>query len=60
MVGRITVESYDEMACGYEQEQAELKLELENLNKGIAELDAHEQSVRKFMAKTKQYVRCQD
>lgn len=56
MVGRITVERYDEMACGYEQEQAELKLELESLNKGIAELDAHEQSVREFMAKAKQYV----
>lgn len=56
VVGRITVERYDEMACGYEQEQAELKLELESLNKGIAELDAHEQSVREFMAKAKQYV----
>ena len=56
VVGRITVERYGKMACGYEQEQAELKLELESLNKGIAELDAHEQSVREFMAKVKQYV----
>lgn len=44
------------MACGYEQEQAKLKQGLEGLNKGIAELDAHEQTVREFMAKVKEYM----
>lgn len=44
------------MSCGYEQEQTEGKLELESLNKGIAELDAQEESAREFMAKAKQYV----
>ena len=56
VVGRISVERYDELACGYEQEQAELKQELESLTKGIAEMDAYEQAVREFTIKAQQYV----
>ncbi len=56
VVGRIKPERYDELAGGYEQEQAELKLELESITQGIAELNLHEESIKEFMEKAKQYV----
>ena len=54
--GRITPERYDTMASGYEQEQAELKQELESITARISEMDLREQYVREFMENAKAYI----
>ena len=44
------------MASGYEQEQAELKQELESITARIAEMDLREQYVREFIENAKAYI----
>ena len=54
--GRITLERYDTMASGYEQEQAELKQELESITARICEMDLREQYVKEFMENARVYI----
>lgn len=54
--GRITLERYDTMAGSYEQEQAELKQELESISAQISEMDLREKYVRDFMENAKTYI----
>ena len=56
VVGRITPERYDELACGYELEQAEIKQELESISAKIAEMDMREICIREFIEKAKEIV----
>ena len=56
VTGRITPERYDQMAGGYEQEQAERKTQLHNLNEKLAEMDMRETYIREFMDKAKEHV----
>ena len=56
VVGRITPERYDEMANSYEQEQTELKQELQSINDRISEMDMTETCIRDFIEKAKQYI----
>lgn len=54
--GRITPERYDTMAGSYEQEQAELKLELASISAQISEKDMREKYVRDFMENARTYI----
>ena len=54
--GRISVERYDAMAVGYENEQAELKQELASITKKINEMDMREVCIREFIEQAKAYV----
>ena len=54
--GRITPERYDTMAGSYEQEQAELKLELESISAQISEINLREKYVRDFMENARTYI----
>lgn len=54
--GRLSPERYDVMAGGYEQEQAELKQELQSITKRIDEMDMREMCIREFIAKAKEYI----
>lgn len=54
--GRLSPERYDVMASGYEQEQAELKQELQSITKRIDEMDMREMCIREFIAKAKEYL----
>ena len=54
--GRITLERYDTMAGSYEQEQAELKLELESISAQISEINLREKYVRDFMENARTYI----
>ena len=54
--GRITPERYDTMAGSYEQEQAELKLELESISAQISEMDIREKYVNDFMENARTYI----
>lgn len=56
VVGRITPERYDELACGYELEQTEIKQELKSITARIAEMDMRDICVREFIANTKEIV----
>lgn len=56
VVGRISPERYDELASGYELEQAEIKQELESISAKIAEMDMREICIKEFIAKAKEYV----
>lgn len=56
VVGRITPERYDELACGYELEQTEIKQELESITARIAEMDMRDICVREFIANAKEIV----
>lgn len=56
VTGRITPERYDTMASGYEQEQAELRQELQCITQKIDEMDLREMYVREFIAKAKSYI----
>ena len=56
VVGRITPERYDELACGYELEQTEIKQELESITVRIAEMDMRDICVREFIANAKEIV----
>lgn len=54
--GRLSPERYDVMASGYEQEQAELKQELQSITKRIDEMGMREMCIREFIAKAKEYL----
>ena len=54
--GRITPERYDIMAGSFEQEQAELKLELESISAQISEVDLREKYVTDFMENARTYI----
>ena len=54
--GRITLERYDTMAGSYEQEQAELKLELESISAQISEMDLREKYVKDFIENARTYI----
>ena len=54
--GRITLERYDTMASSYEQEQAELKLELESISTQINEMNLREKHVNDFMENARTYI----
>ena len=54
--GRITLERYDTMAGSYEQEQAELKLELESISAQISKMNLREKYVRDFMENARTYI----
>ncbi len=56
VVERITPERYDELASGYELEQAEIKQELESITARIEEMDMREICIREFMEKAKEIV----
>ena len=56
VVGRITPERYDDLACGYELEQTEIKQELESITARIAEMDMRDICVREFIANAKEIV----
>lgn len=56
VVGRITPERYDELACGYELEQTEIKQELESITARIAEMDMRDICVKEFIANAKEIV----
>lgn len=56
VVGRITPERYDELACGYELEQTEIKQELESITARIAEMDMRDICVREFIENAKEIV----
>ena len=54
--GRISLERYDTMASCYEQEQAELKQELESITEQINKMDLREMYAREFIEKAKTYI----
>ena len=56
VTGRITPERYDVMAGGYEQEQAELRQELQSITEHIGQMDMQEKCIREFMDKAKSYI----
>ncbi len=56
VVGRITPERYDFLASGYEEEQAQIRTKLNELNEKINEIDLQEKYVKEFIAKAKEYV----
>ncbi len=56
VVGRITPERYDELACGYELEQTEIKQELESITSRIAEMDMRDICVKEFITNAKEIV----
>ena len=55
MVGRITQERYDFLASGYEEEQAQIRSKLNELNGKINEIDLQGKYVKDFIAKAKEY-----
>ena len=56
VVGRITPERYDFLASGYEEEQAQIRTKLNELNEKINEIDLQEKYVKDFIAKAKEYL----
>ena len=56
VVGRITPERYDEMVVGYENEMAELKRKLTELNNDLTLYSQQQQAIKDFIAKAKEYV----
>ncbi len=54
--GRLTLERYDMMASGYEQEQAELKQELQSIREKMNAMDMREMCIWEFMDKSKKYI----
>ena len=56
VVGRITPERYDFLASGYEEEQAQIRTKLNELNEKINEIDLQEKYVKEFIAKAKEYI----
>ena len=56
VMGRITPERYDVMAGGYEQEQAELRQELQSITERISKMDMREKCIQEFMDKAKSYI----
>lgn len=56
VVGRITPERYDEMVVGYENEMAELKRKLTELNNDLTLYSQQQQAIKDFIAKAKEYL----
>ena len=56
VVGRITPERYDTMAAGYEQEQRQLRDELEALTARMEQTDLREQEVQRFIDNANKYI----
>ena len=56
VIGRITPERYDFLASGYEEEQAQIRTKLNELNEKINEIDLQEKYVKEFIAKAKEYI----
>ena len=56
VIGRITPERYDFLASGYEEEQAQIRTKLNELNEKINEIDLQEKYVKDFIAKAKEYI----
>ena len=56
VVGRITPERYDFLSSGYEEEQAQIRSKLEELNEKINEIDLQEKYVKEFITKAKEYI----
>ena len=56
VIGRITPERYDEMVVGYEDEMAELKLRLSEVNNDLSLYSQQQQAIKDFIAKAKEYV----
>ena len=59
MIGRITPERYDQLAAVYENEQADIKLKLTELEERIDISRLREECVNEFIAKAKEYVEMQ-
>ncbi|SDB32843.1 Site-specific DNA recombinase [Ruminococcaceae bacterium FB2012] len=56
VIGRITPERYDQLSSGYEQEQADIKAKLEQLESEIDTAKVREACISEFIAKAKEYV----
>ena len=56
VAGRITVERYETLSSGYEQEQAEQKHQLESLTGALNEQDMREKILFDFIENSKKYV----
>lgn len=56
VVGRITPERYDTMAAGYEQEQQQLRQELDALTARMEQETLREQEVQRFIDNAKKYI----
>ena len=56
MVGRITPERYGEMVAGYEEELAEQKKRLIELNNDLTLYSKQQQAIKDFIAKAKECV----
>ena len=56
MVGHITPERYDFLASGYEEEQVQIRIKLNELNEKINEIDLQEKYVKEFIQKAKEYI----
>ena len=54
--GRITVERYDALSAGYEQEQAEQKQQLQTIEITLNEQNMREKVILDFMTNAKKYV----
>ncbi|MBS6474947.1 MAG: DUF4368 domain-containing protein [Clostridiales bacterium] len=54
--GRTTVDRYDTLASGYEQEQAALKGKLTEMTAVLDEQQKREQLIRQFMENAKRYI----
>ena len=56
VVGRITPERYDEMVVGYENELAELKQKLTELQNDVSLFSQQQQAIKDFVDKAKKYI----
>lgn len=56
VTGRITPERYDALASGYEDEQAHLKAECQELIEQIEKMDMREKFVHEFIEKARNYM----
>ena len=56
VVGRITPERYDFLASSYEEEQAQIRIILNELNEKINEIDLQDKYVKEFIQKAKEYI----
>ena len=56
VTGRITPERYDALASGYEDEQAHLKAECQELIEQIEKMDMREKYVQEFIEKARSYI----
>jgi len=56
VIGRLTPERYDQLATKYEQEQADIKAKLADLNSQLERQELHNKSVLEFINNAKRYV----